>query len=1219
MSSKSRRPVLFRVVLAFAVVAGVLIVQGPPAMADTVSDLGFSYSASPTGSSGDPWIAGNNVTLTAIVTNYGPDAAPDNNVTINVPNGTSYVSDDGSCTGTGVLTLTGSASPASYETALRSVAYLSGSDDPSTATRTVTFQVTDGSLSSNTQSRDITVTAVNDNPVADDETFSAADSAVGNTALVVNDPTDGAPPLSAPKKSITGDILAGDSDVDSPGPLAVVIGTFATNDGGKVTLEVDGDFVFQPAAATSCTDTSDFFDYTVSDGDGGSATGRVTIAISGCVWYVSNNDVAGNSGTSTAPFDTLAQAQAASAAGSTIYLFDGNGTTTDYNTGVDLDDNQRLIGEAAPLVVGGDTLAGAVPASRPTITDTNADVVVLASGDTVRGVQIDPSGTGGGIAGGSGDAGGTIDDVRIVDTGTAGTQPGLELNGTSGTFAVSDLTIDSSAATAPAATSVGVLLLNNTGTVNFATAGTISITTKGAKALDATSTSLGTGSVFDAVSVTGSGTGAVSLSGTTGSTTFGGLSLTTTSGTTPAFSLSSAGTVTVSAAGTANVSATGGPAVDVIGTTGPTLAFDSVSSTNSSTDGINLDGLGTGTFSATGGTLAGYAGIAFDLNGGSGGITYPGTIDNGAGATAEITGRTGGVVSLSGWINDTNDAGGGITVTGNTGGSTVFSGATKKLDTGASNAIVEGTSDGHTLVFSGGGLDIDTTTGKGIESTASGVLQVSGSGNTIDSGSGRALNITNTDIAAGDVTFDHISSTGAPSAILLDTTGATGNLVVSGIGGTCTNADTSGCSGGNIANPAGGDDSTSTPVGTGIVLKNTAAPSLNRMWIHGASNYAIRGTNVAGFAMVNSVINGVNGTNGTTPYDDSSVWFDNLTGSATVTSSYVGGGYEDNFRVLNSSGSLNRLTLTSVTVGDNNATEGNDGVSLESSGSASLFNVTVQNSTFTGAEGDLLQFNHNASGTGDLVLTSNAFSNNHPGIATGGGGLSLFSGGGGNATMSITGNSFRDAVGAGILIVKTTGTATQTGFFSGNTIGISGVANSGSAEGSGLKLQTAGQGTLGWTVTNNTIHQYNNFGIEVLAGGSASLQSGAVNTTITGNTIDQPGNTAGTLTIPKNGVHLNIGTVPGDTYAACAVISGNTLSASGQDGNPPSGTGDVDVRLRQRQSTTVRLPGYSGTSGDTTAVQNFVAANNGLGGTPVVLAGVSGSGGGFTGTGTSCP
>jgi hypothetical protein len=1092
-------------------------------------------------------------------------------------------------------------------------------DPPGTAVDTFTYTLNGGS----TATVSMTVTCVNDAPVADDETFNATDSAVGNTALVVNDPTDGAPALSTPKKSITGDILAGDTDVDGPDALAVTPGTFATNDGGSVTLEADGDFVFTPAAATSCTDTSDFFDYTVADGGGGTDVGRVTIAITGCVWYVSNS-AAGNSGTSTAPFDTLAQAETASATGDTIYLYDGDNTTTGYAAGLDLKANQRLIGEVAPLVVGSDTLAPGVPGNRPTITDNNTDVVVLAAGNTVRGVQIDPSGTGGGIAGGAGDLGGTIDDVRIIDTGTAGSQPALELNGTSGSFTVSDLTVDNSAATGPAATSVGVLL-NNAGTVNFASTGTISLTTKGAKALDATGTSLGGGSVLDDVTVTGSGSGGVSMSGTTGTTTFGALSLTTTSGATAAFALSNAGTVTVSAAGTANIDATGGPAVAVTGTSGPTLAFDSVSSTGSSGDAINLDSLGTGTFTATAGTLAGYTGTAFDLNGGSGSVTYPGTINNGAGATADITGRTGGVVSLSGSINDTNDVGGGITMSGNTGGSTVFTGATKKLDTGTSDAVVIGTSDGHTVVFAGGGLDIDTTTGKGLQATASGVLQVSGSGNTIDSGSGRALNITTTDIAVNDATFQRISSSGAASGILLDTTGSAGNLVVTGLGGTCTNADTSGCSGGNISSPTGADDSTSTPVGTGIVLKDTAAPSLSHMWIHGASNYAIRGTNVAGFAMDTSVINGVNGTNGTTPYDDSSVWFDNLTGSAAVSTSYVGGGLEDNFRVFNSSGSLNRLTLSGVTVGDNNATLGNDGVSLESSGSATVFNATVQNSTFTGAEGDLLAFQHNASGTGDLVLNANAFSNNHPGIATGGGGLSLFSNGaGGNATMTITGNTFRDAVGPGILIVKTTGTATQTGTFSGNTIGVSGVANSGSAEGSALKLQSVGQGTLTWAVTNNTIHQYNNNGVEVLAGGSAAAQSGAVNTTITGNTIDQPGTTPGTITIPKNGVHLNIGTVPGDTYAACAVIGGagalaNTLSASGLDGNPATGLGDVDVRLRQRQNTTIRLPGYPGANGDTTAVQNFVAANNGSGGTPAVLAGASGTGGGFTGTGTTCP
>ena len=40
------------------------------------------------------------------------------------------------------------------------------------------------------------------------------------------------------------------------------------------------------------------------------------------------------------------------------------------------------------------------PANRPTITDTSADVVNLASGNTITGLDIDPQG-GGGIAGGT--------------------------------------------------------------------------------------------------------------------------------------------------------------------------------------------------------------------------------------------------------------------------------------------------------------------------------------------------------------------------------------------------------------------------------------------------------------------------------------------------------------------------------------------------------------------------------------------------------------------------------------------------------------------------------------------------------------------------------------------------------------------------------------------------------------------------------------------------
>ncbi len=68
---------------------------------------------------------------------------------------------------TGELTLTGSATVAQYQAALRSITYTNSSETPSTLTRTMSFTVNDGSANSNTQTRDINVASVNDAPVLD--------------------------------------------------------------------------------------------------------------------------------------------------------------------------------------------------------------------------------------------------------------------------------------------------------------------------------------------------------------------------------------------------------------------------------------------------------------------------------------------------------------------------------------------------------------------------------------------------------------------------------------------------------------------------------------------------------------------------------------------------------------------------------------------------------------------------------------------------------------------------------------------------------------------------------------------------------------------------------------------------------------------------------------------------------------------------------------------
>ncbi len=1088
------------------------------------------------------------------------------------------------------------------------VSYLGAADycntPPGTALDTFTYTVTGG----DTAEVRVTVRCVNDAPAAADVTFDGTRSAVGNTTLVVDAPGDGAPGVSGPHKSVTGDLLAGATDVEGA-TLAVVPGTITTTLGGSVTLQADGDFVYLPPAG--CSGTSDSFDYRVTDqhaSDPQTGEGTVTLARAECVWYVSN-DAPGDAGTAAAPFDTLARAQNASGAGHTIYVFSGDGTTTGYSAGITLKSGQRLLGELVDLQVGGTVLAPGVPDARPLLSATGTDVVTLATGNVVAGLQIDPSGAGSAIAGGAGVNGGTLRNLRLLDLGTAGTQPMLELVGTTGSFAVSDLVVGNEAAQGTTSGSVGVLL-SSAGTVVFDAQSTIRIATAGARALSVTSTGLGA-SQFDRISVQGSVSGGIELVSTTGTPSFDELGVHTSGGSAPAFRLQGAPGVTLAGDGYRDVQASGGPAVEVSASAGSTLAFNEAWSSGSTGRGIWLAGLGTGTFSASGGAIDGHTGTAFDVDGGSGNITYGGQIGDGTGSSVRVTARTGGTVTL-GSITDGSDAGGGVSVTGNTGGTTVLGGGTT-LVTGASDAIAFTNSDGHTLRIPDAPLTVTTTTGDGIEATNSGTLVVTGSQNTLTSAGGRALVVTNTDIGAGGLTFRRITATGGPNGIVLSGTGTSGSLQVTGDGGTCTAASTAGCSGGVVSGTTGGDDAGTTPVGTGVVLHDTQAPSLTRMWIHDHSNYGIRGLAVRGLALTDSVVNGANGDSEVT--DEASIALSNLSGSASITRTHVGGGFEDNLRVRNTTGSLDRLTLDTVTFATSGNRPSNDALALESETGAADFKVTVTGATIPAAGGDLLQFSHNGSGKGDLQVTDSTLSNSHPAVTTGGGGVSLFQGGSaGGTTMSLTGNSFRGAVGTGVLIGKGNGPSRQLGTFGANTIGVSGAPNSGSVEGSALKLQLLGGGSMAWTVDGNQIRGYNNHGIEVQAGGGGVASGGILNTVVTGNVIAEPGTAPGSAGLLKQAIHYNVGTFAGDTFDVCAAIAINDLASGGADTTPPSGT-FYDVRLRQRQLTTVRLPGYGGAANDDAAVQAYVAAQNPTGGPTVsTTQSVASGGSGFRGT-----
>src|SRR3954467_2189140 len=95
MSSKSRRPVLFRVVLAFSLVAGLLALEAVPASARG-GNVQLSVDMSET-SSGHA-TAGMNWGYLLTVSNSGGDTSSGYTVTIDVPNGTSVNFAQSGCT-----------------------------------------------------------------------------------------------------------------------------------------------------------------------------------------------------------------------------------------------------------------------------------------------------------------------------------------------------------------------------------------------------------------------------------------------------------------------------------------------------------------------------------------------------------------------------------------------------------------------------------------------------------------------------------------------------------------------------------------------------------------------------------------------------------------------------------------------------------------------------------------------------------------------------------------------------------------------------------------------------------------------------------------------------------------------------------------------------------------------------------------------------------------
>jgi hypothetical protein len=226
--------------------------------------------------------------------------------------------------------------------------------------------------------------------------------AIGNTALQVGGSRAAGPEV----YEGAANALHGDSD-PSGGTLSTTPATITTADGGTVTLAGDGTFTYEPPAGF--TGPSDSFGYEVDSSEGASAAATATIVFDPArVWYADNASAApAATGTSAAPFNSLAQAVAVAARGDVVFLFD---SSTPYTGGLTLGPDQTLVGEPAGLTVYGEDLLDPSSGASAQITSSGVGLT-LSDGDLLDGVAVENTG-GAGVSMGAGSF--TIEGVAIT-------------------------------------------------------------------------------------------------------------------------------------------------------------------------------------------------------------------------------------------------------------------------------------------------------------------------------------------------------------------------------------------------------------------------------------------------------------------------------------------------------------------------------------------------------------------------------------------------------------------------------------------------------------------------------------------------------------------------------------------------------------------------------------------------------------------------------------
>jgi VCBS repeat-containing protein len=196
--------------------------------------------------------------------------------------------------GTGIITLSGSATLAQYQAAIRLIGFSNTTEDPNTTPRTINVVVNDGLSNSNTAVTTITVTATNDAPVAVADANTVAEdttlTVAAATGLLVND-TD---VDSGDTKTVT-QFQVGATIVTVP--AGAVGGSTLIAGVGTITIKADGSYTFVPVADYNSSVTAvPTITYTMRDTAGATSSAALNLTVT-AVGDTANDTVTTNKNT----------------------------------------------------------------------------------------------------------------------------------------------------------------------------------------------------------------------------------------------------------------------------------------------------------------------------------------------------------------------------------------------------------------------------------------------------------------------------------------------------------------------------------------------------------------------------------------------------------------------------------------------------------------------------------------------------------------------------------------------------------------------------------------------------------------------------------------------------------------------------------------------------------------------------------------------------------